>query len=111
MSTPAGRGGKVYKVTNLGASGTGSLKACVDGTGPRVCIFEVSGTIRLTSDLVIRNHKITIAGQTAPSPGIMIRGAGLRIQANDVLVRLERFWAGSLGYAWRVPGSMASDAA
>jgi DNA-binding MarR family transcriptional regulator len=32
-------------------------------------------------------------------------------QANDVLVRLERFWAGSLGYAWRVPGSMASDAA
>ena len=32
-------------------------------------------------------------------------------QANDVLVRLERFWAGSLGYAWRGPGPAASDAA
>ena len=31
-------------------------------------------------------------------------------QANEVLVRLERFWAGSLGYAWRVSGP-ASDAA
>ncbi len=33
------------------------------------------------------------------------------VQANDVLMRLERFWAGSLGYAWRVPGPAASDAA
>ena len=33
------------------------------------------------------------------------------VQAIDVLVRLERFWAGSLGYAWRVPGPAASDAA
>ena len=32
------------------------------------------------------------------------------VQANEVLVRLERFWAGSLGYAWRVAGP-ASDAA
>jgi DNA-binding MarR family transcriptional regulator len=32
-------------------------------------------------------------------------------QANDVLVRLERFWSSSLGYAWRVPGPVASDAA
>jgi DNA-binding MarR family transcriptional regulator len=31
-------------------------------------------------------------------------------QANEVLMRLERFWAGSLGYAWRVSGP-ASDAA
>jgi DNA-binding MarR family transcriptional regulator len=31
-------------------------------------------------------------------------------QANEVLMRLERFWAGSLGYAWRVAGP-ASDAA
>ena len=54
-------------------------------TGPRVCVFEVSGTIRITTDLMIRNGNLTIAGQTAPSPGIMIRGAALRIQANDIL--------------------------
>ena len=87
MDTPAGRGGKVYRVTNLNASGAGSLKECIDGTTARVCIFEVSGTIRLTSDLIIRNNRITIAGQTAPSPGIMLRGAALRIHANDVLVQ------------------------
>ena len=93
--TVAGRGGTVYKVTNLNASGAGSLKACVDGTtGPRICVFEVSGIIRLTSDLMIRNSKLTIAGQTAPSPGIMIRGAALRIQASDVLVQHIRVRAG-----------------
>src|SRR6187455_2700315 len=74
METPAGRGGTVYKVTNLNATGSGSLKECVDGTTARTCVFEVSGVIRLTSDLTIRNGRITIAGQTAPSPGIMIRG-------------------------------------
>jgi len=35
MSTPAGRGGTVYRVTNINASGTGSLKACIDTIGPR----------------------------------------------------------------------------
>jgi len=87
METPAGRGGTVFKVTNLNASGTGSLKACVDGTTPRTCVFEVSGIIHLTSDLTIRNSFLTIAGQTAPSPGIMIRGAGIKLQASDVLIQ------------------------
>jgi hypothetical protein len=87
MDTKAGRGGTVYKVTNLNASGTGSLKACVDGTSARTCVFEVSGTIKLTQDLIIRNNNIRIAGQTAPSPGIMIRGAGIKIIASDVVVQ------------------------
>ena len=94
MDTPAGRGGTVYKVTNLSASGTGSLKACIDGTTARTCVFEVSGVIRLTSDLIIRNSKITIAGQTAPSPGIMLRGAAIRIQASDVLIQHLRVRTG-----------------
>jgi pectate lyase len=87
MDTPAGRGGTVYRVTNLNASGAGSLKACTDATGARVCVFEVSGSIRLTEDLLIRNGPITIAGQTAPSPGITIRGAALRIHGSNVLVQ------------------------
>ena len=94
METLAGRGGKVYRVTNLKADGAGSLKACVDGKEPRICIFEVSGTIRITSDLMIRHGRLTIAGQTAPSPGIMIRGAALRIQASDILVQHIRVRAG-----------------
>jgi pectate lyase len=87
ISTPAGRGGTVIRVTNLEASGAGSLKACVDATGPRVCVFEVSGTIRLPDDLTLRNRYITIAGQTAPSPGITLRGAGLLVKTSDVLVQ------------------------
>jgi hypothetical protein len=87
ITTPAGRGGAVHRVTNLNSDGAGSLKACVDATGPRVCVFEVSGTIRLTRDLVLRNPNITIAGQTAPSPGIMLRGGGLNVRTSDVLVQ------------------------
>lgn len=87
ISTPAGRGGTVHRVTNLNYSGAGSLKACVDARGPRVCVFEVSGTIRLEDDLTLRNPNITIAGQTAPSPGITLRGAGLLVKTSDVLVQ------------------------
>jgi pectate lyase len=94
MDTAAGRGGTVYRVTNLNTSGTGSLKACIDAMGPRVCVFEVSGTISLTADLVIRNDFITIAGQTAPSPGINLRGAALLIHASNVLVQHLRIRVG-----------------
>jgi pectate lyase len=94
METPAGRGGAVYRVTNLNASGAGSLKACVDATMPRICVFEVSGTIKLSADLAIRSDKITIAGQTAPSPGILIRGAAIKIQASDVLIQHLRVRVG-----------------
>lgn len=87
ITTPAGRGGIVYRVTNLNNSGAGSLKDCVDAKGPRVCVFEVSGTIRLTDDLTLRHPNLTIAGQTAPSPGITLRGAGLLVKASDVLVQ------------------------
>ncbi|MBM0106787.1 hypothetical protein JM946_18800 [Steroidobacter sp. S1-65] len=87
ITTPAGRGGTVHRVTNLNDSGAGSLRACVDATGPRVCVFEVSGTIRMSGDLVLRNRNITIAGQTAPSPGIMLRGGGLFVRTSDVLVQ------------------------
>jgi hypothetical protein len=94
MDTKAGRGGAVYRVTNLNASGTGSLKACIDKEGPRTCVFEVSGVIRITSDLIVRNGQLRIAGQTAPSPGIMLRGAALLITGSDVLVQHIRVRTG-----------------
>jgi len=94
MSTPAGRGGAVYRVTTLKADGAGSLRACIDATGPRTCIFEVSGVIVLTADMTIRNGTLTIAGQTAPSPGIMIRGGAFKVHASDVLIQHLRFRIG-----------------
>src|SRR5262245_30145791 len=92
--TPAGRGGAVYRVTNLLESGAGSMKACIDANGPRTCIFEVSGVIKLTEDMTIRNGKLTIAGQTAPSPGIMIRGGAFKVHTSDVLIQHLRFRIG-----------------
>ena len=94
MTTPAGRGGAVYRVTNINASGAGSLKACIDATGPRTCVFEVSGVIKLTSELIVRNGFLTIAGQTAPSPGIMIRGAAINVHASDILIQHIRIRVG-----------------
>lgn len=94
ITTHAGRGGTVYKVTSLKASGPGSLKDCIDRTEPRICLFEVSGTIEVSGDLKIANPYITIAGQTAPSPGITIKGGGLRIKASHVLIQHLRVRVG-----------------
>ncbi|ARS28995.1 pectate lyase family protein [Sphingomonas sp. KC8] len=72
-----GRGGRIIQVVNLNDSGTGSLRACIDASGPRVCIFRVTGIIRFTTERpIIRNPYITIAGQTAPGGGILLTHSG-----------------------------------
>ena len=68
-----GRGGRVIEVTNLNDAGPGSLRDCAEATGPRICIFRVSGTITLQGVVVIRNPYLTIAGQTSPG-GVQLKG-------------------------------------
>ena len=91
--TIGGRGGAVIKVTNLNDSGAGSLRAAVESTGPRIVVFETSGTINLISDLVVTNPFLTIAGQTSPN-GIIIAGRTTTIRTNDVVIRYLRFRTG-----------------
>ena len=88
----------VYKVVNLNADGSsGSLRNCVEdrlNKGPRVCVFEVAGTIRVTSDIKAEKPYLTIAGQTAPSPGITVRGAAISVKTHDVLIQHIRIRVG-----------------
>ncbi|TFI58214.1 pectate lyase [Sphingomonas parva] len=85
-----GRGGRVLRVTNLEDKGPGSLRAAVEAEGPRFVVFDIGGTIELKKPLVIRNGRITIAGQTAPGGGITLRDRHLEIAADDVVVRYLR---------------------
>jgi pectate lyase len=93
--TPGGRGGRIIRVTNLNADGPGSLREAVSATGPRVVVFEVGGVIDLKrSVLEIREPYLTIAGQTAPSPGITIIRGGIDVHGHDVILRHIRVRTG-----------------
>ena len=85
-----GRGGEVVHVTNLNDSGTGSLRDAVSKAN-RTVVFDVAGIIALKSDLTIKDN-ITIAGQTAPAPGITIRYFTVRPGANNIIrfIRIRR---------------------
>jgi hypothetical protein len=92
--TPGGRGGKIITVTNLNDAGPGSLRAAVETPGSRTIAFEVGGVIALKSTLHIDEPFITIDGQNAPGPGIMVRNYGIEVQAHDVVLRYLRVRVG-----------------
>lgn len=85
-----GRGGEVVHVTNLNDQGTGSLREAVSKSN-RIVVFDVSGVIALRSELTIKDN-ITIAGQTAPYPGITLRYYTVRPGANNIIrfIRIRR---------------------
>lgn len=92
--TIGGRGGRVIEVVNLNAKGSGSFVAAVAAQGPRIVVFRIGGTIVLTNDVMVTNPYLTIAAQTAPGGGIALRGAALRINTHDVIVRGLRIRVG-----------------
>src|SRR5687768_8585106 len=81
--TPAGRGGEIVLVQNLDADGPGSLQDALDREGPRTILFEVAGVVELVEPIRVDRPFVTIAGQTAPSPGITLSGAGLLVTTHD----------------------------
>ena len=92
------RFGDVYHVINLNDSGPGSLRDAVNSTtNSRTVVFDISGTINLSSPLVITNSFLTIAGQTAPGGGITVAGQMTTVQsAHDVVIRDIRFRRGAV---------------
>ena len=96
---------KILLVDNLSTSnngdeqtGRGTFIWGITRDYPRIILFEISGTIDLTPlggiSIDIRSPYISIYGQTAPSPGITIRGGYLRFYTHDVLIQHIRFRTG-----------------
>ncbi|WP_233222430.1 pectate lyase family protein [Allosphingosinicella deserti] len=94
-----GRGGRILYVDTLEDNGPASLRSCIEASGPRTCVFRVSGTIRFHGPSpAIKQPYLTIAGQTAPGGGITIAnssdGAGrtpiIVKDTHDVVIRHVR---------------------
>ncbi|WP_437960607.1 right-handed parallel beta-helix repeat-containing protein [Sorangium sp. So ce119] len=92
--------GNVIKVTTLDADGPGSLLEAIQTPGRRIIVFEIGGIIDLNkARLNITEPFVTIAGQTAPSPGITLIRGGMRISTHDVRIQHLRFRMGDAGAA------------
>ncbi len=99
-ATKGGLNGQVIRVTTLDAMGPGSLDEAIKTLGPRIVVFEVGGIIDLNKGfLEITEPYLTIAGQTAPAPGITIIRGGIGITTHDVIVKHIRVRPGDAGQA------------
>lgn len=100
--TTGGQGGRIIRVTTLAADGPGSLRAALDASGPRIVVFEVGGVIDMGGrSWKLREGKITIAGQTAPDPGITLVKGELEVFAQDVILQHLSIRPGAYGRAKR----------
>ena len=89
-----GRGGTVYHVTNLNASGPGSLADAVSKSG-RIVVFDVGGVIDITNASITLASNLTIAGQTAPGEGITIYGGRvIASKSKNIIMRYVRMRGG-----------------
>lgn len=109
-----GRGGSVYHVTSLDDDATnpqpGTLRyGLTKVSGPRTIVFDVAGVITLQARLVCSDPYVTIAGQTAPGTGVMLRGKAFGM-ANEGITRFLRLRLGG-GDSWdgKSPNPNTSD--
>jgi hypothetical protein len=88
-------GSQIVVVTTLEDDGPGSLRETIRSCGPCLIVFKVGGVIKLKNDLEIIRPHVTLAGETAPSPGVILHGASLRIRVSDVYISNLAIYSGS----------------
>lgn len=115
-STRGGDAGREILVTTTAPAGPGSIAAAIEAEGPRKVVFAVAGIIDLEGRrLVARNPHLTIAGETAPSPGITLIQGGISVVTHDVIVRHLRIRPGASraepGSRWDIDGLNTSSGA
>lgn len=93
-NTQGGRGGIVIEVTNLNDDGPGSLREALNTAGARTIVFRTGGIIDLQSDLQLTEPYLTMAGQTAPGDGIVLKNFALSVFTHDIIMRGMRFRPG-----------------
>lgn len=113
--TRGGSGGAIVRVTNLNRAGEGSFAAAVAADGARIIVFEVGGVIDLQGATIrIDKPFVTVAGQTAPHPGITFVRGGLAVATHDVIVQHIAVRPGENGKpkksGWDVDGLSAGGA-
>jgi hypothetical protein len=85
--TSGGDDGAIIHVTSLADAGSGTLRAALAARNPRRIVFDVGGDIFLKRPLSIASPFVTVAGETAPEPGITLLGDKVHIRTNDVILR------------------------
>ena len=106
-----GRGGTVYHVTSLDDSSTpGTLRYGIENVrGPRTIVFDVAGIITLNNRLVISDKFVTVAGQTAPGRGILLRGKAFGMQSDGITRFMRLFLGGGDTWDGASPNPATSD--
>jgi pectate lyase len=98
--TKGGDGGRTIRVTNLNPAGEGSFKAAIEAEGARKVVFDVAGIIDLErTSIDVKNPYLTIAGETAPDPGITLIKGSMKVATHDVIIRHIAIRAGTAGMA------------
>jgi len=76
----------------------GQLETALSIDGPRVVVFETSGTVDLKGrDVTVSTDDCWLAGQTAPSPGVTLVRGRLLVSASDCVVQHLRVRSGDAG--------------
>jgi len=91
-----GRGGRTIVVTNTNATGNGSLYLALIETGARTIVFQTSGIIDWSSlgTVKITSGDLTVAGQTSPGFGILIKNGNIELQSDNIIIRYITFRCG-----------------